>query len=319
VAIDDSTAAPIVEELRRKSGVVQPPELKAAQFTASRDGRRLDALADLLAPDGPLANRISIYMVDKHYFITGKIIDLLLDEHFSARGLNMYEGGFARHLARILFNEGPRALGNDGFTRLIRTMVDFASTRNRGASQISVDLLFDEIERAWARSTRRTVTTILLQLRGTRSIADDFLRALNDIDNFQAMEPLIPCLASVVDVWAKRVDGIRVLVDEQRVFTDSTLDNIRKLSSLEIGPLGRVIHRPAHQVVRTIVRGVSTAHPSVQLADLVAGAGQVVGRRHAGEPSKAGERLWPAVVPLISDRSMVAHDEPDRFSSPTSQ
>jgi hypothetical protein len=105
--VDCGHAVPVPTADRRRSPRDQPrhdsEQLKAAQFTGSRDERRLDALADLLAPDGPLANRISIYMVDKHYFITGKIIDLLLDEHFSARGLDMYEGGFARQLARILF------------------------------------------------------------------------------------------------------------------------------------------------------------------------------------------------------------------------
>lgn len=97
-------------------------------------------------------------------------------------------------------------------------MVDFASIRNRSATQVTVDMLFDEIDKAWARSTRQQVTTILLRLRETRSVAEDFLQALSDI-NLQAMEPLIPPLASVIEVWSTKVDAVRVLVDEQRVYT----------------------------------------------------------------------------------------------------
>jgi hypothetical protein len=316
VAIDDATAAPIVDDLRHRSGVLQPPELKASQFTRSRDSRRLDALADLLALSGPLTDRTSVYMLDKHYFIAGKIIDLLLEEHANQHGVNLYEGGIARELARTLFNEGPRALGKDGFESLIKTMVDFASMRNQHAAQVSVDMLFNEIDNAWARSTRRNVTSILLRLRDTRSVANAFIQSLRSV-SIQSMEPLIPSLASIIEVWSNRVGRVRILVDEQRVYTDSVLDDVLKIATFELGPRGRFVQVPGHRTTRTIVRGTSTAHTSIQLADLVAGAGQAIALRHIGQPSPAGEQLWRTVVPLITVRSMVAHDEPDRFARTT--
>jgi hypothetical protein len=128
------------------------------------------------------------------------------------------------------------------------------------------------------------------------------------------MEPLIPCLNSVVGSWSALLGGVSAIVDEQKILTDTRLDQIRAAASWRPGPFGRFARVPDEQAVRAMVRGVSSHHPSIQLADLVAGAGQAVARRHMGAQSPAGEDLWPVIVPLISDRSMVPHDEPRRFS-----
>jgi hypothetical protein len=57
VAIDDDSAALIVNELRQDTGLRQPPGLKFSQFTGQRGGHRLDALAELIEPQGALAGR----------------------------------------------------------------------------------------------------------------------------------------------------------------------------------------------------------------------------------------------------------------------
>ncbi len=319
VAVDDESAARIVDRLRHDTALTQPLELKFAQFAGSKRSNRLEALAALLAPQGPLDRRAHVYLVDKHYFVTGKIIDLLLEEHAFARGVNLYEGGLARTLAWTLFNEGPRALGPKDFDRLIATMVGFASMRNREGSVISVDVLFAEIDRAWARSHRRRVTEILSALRHTRAEAEYYLKVLKEpAYSLPAMEPLIPCLPEVAHLWSREIGGLSVLVDEHRVLTDTVLDFIGKVAASDIqlaGPFKGIRKRAWAKAVRTVVRGVSRDHPSIQLADLIAGAGQVVARRHAGVPSTAGERLYPLVVPLISAESIVPHDDPARFAA----
>jgi hypothetical protein len=144
VAIDDGSAALIVDGLRQDAVLTQPPELKFSQFAGQRARHRLEALAELIEPSGPLAGRAGVYLVDKHFFVTGKIIDLLLYEEADERGINLHEGDRARQLAWTLFNEGPRALGKEGFDRLIKTMVGFASSRNHNATVVDVDTLFSE-------------------------------------------------------------------------------------------------------------------------------------------------------------------------------
>src|SRR6266576_4408693 len=114
VAVDDKSAAQIIDRLRRDAKLSQPPELKFAQF---RSDIRLEVLAALLGPGGALADRVGVYLVDKHYFVTSKIIDMLLEEEAHARGINLYEGDRARQAAWTLFTDGPRALGAEGFDR----------------------------------------------------------------------------------------------------------------------------------------------------------------------------------------------------------
>jgi hypothetical protein len=109
-----------------------------------------------------------------------------------------------------------------------------------------------------------------------------------------------------------------MLTDEHKVLTDDQLDSIASAAALDIafsGPGEGAWQRPAARAVRPVVRGVSRAHPSIQLADLVAGAGQAVARRHAGTPSPAGDVLFPVVIPMISPESLVPHDEATRFAS----
>lgn len=106
-AIDDETAAPIVGQLRDDACLSQPPELKFAQFKSQ--SHRLDVLAGLLGPDGPLAGRTRLCLVDKHYFVASKITDLLLEEEAHARGINLYEDDLARRAAWALFTKwAPR-------------------------------------------------------------------------------------------------------------------------------------------------------------------------------------------------------------------
>ncbi|GLY83363.1 hypothetical protein Airi02_012930 [Actinoallomurus iriomotensis] len=319
VALDDEYAHSIVEQLRQDTGIRQPPELKFSQF-AGKAGR-IDALADLLSSGGALAGRVRIYLVDKHYFITSKTIDLLIEERASKRGVNLYADDLARRLAWTLFDEGPRALGVPGFEHLISTVVNFASRRNADGSQISVDELFEEFDRAWVRSYRRRVTDILMELRKTRAEAEDHLDSYSS-DRFPEMEPLIPSVAHLAGIWAEEIGGMSMLVDEQRALTDTVLDAARRMASLDrtlIGTTWRVRRKPWDKAVRSIVRGSSRDHPSIQLADLIAGAGRAVARRHAGSSSVAGDRLYPLIVPLITKESMVPHDEPARFAEVSEQ
>lgn len=313
VAIDDEEAAEIVGKLRRDARVSQPAELKFSHF----DGKelRLAALAALLGPGGTLATRASVYLVDKHYFVTAKIIDVFLEEEAHERGINFYEGGRARKAAQTLYLEGPRAMGDEAFGRLIEAMVGFCSGRNRDGSVVSADALFDEFQRVFALSHRRPVSDVLSELLRTRKHADSYP---HDLLTVPELEPLIPCLQVIAHSWSERLGACSLIADEQRVFTDQVLRFLSTTASLDItasGPHAGVRRRPASRAVQSIVRGVSHDHPSIQLADLIAGSGQAVARRHGGRPSSSGDILHPAVVPLISTESMVPYDGPSLFSA----
>jgi len=93
--------------------------------------------------------------------------------------------------------------------------------------------------------------------------------------------------------WSNEIGAVNMLLDEQKVLTDETLDEIATFAALDVQLSGLRMgarRRSPDRAVRSVVRGVSRDHPSIQLADLVAGAGQATARRHSGLHSPAGDR-----------------------------
>ncbi|WP_158834897.1 DUF3800 domain-containing protein [Streptomyces sp. NRRL S-350] len=299
VAIDDANASPIVEDLRRSVGATQAPELKFGSF--KNRPHRLKALRDLWGPGGALDGRCSVYVVDKEYCVVAKVIDLLLEEEANSAGTDLYANGQAQHMARTLATQGRRALREAGFARLLKAFVALASARGRKDPEAAVELLYQELETAWAASTRRNVTDILFQLRSTRLHAAKFHE---DHVPFGMLEMLVPALGQVARHWASLLGPIHVLADEQRSFTDQVLEYLGPQLRRTWGatPSSIVPGRP----VRSIVRGVSTAHPSIQLADLLAGAAvAAVGNGLGHQHSDAGDYLWPSISPLVDPYALL--------------
>ncbi|MFJ1958151.1 hypothetical protein ACIOGT_17485 [Streptomyces microflavus] len=313
VAISDEDAANLVDDLRRTTRV-QAPELKfGTSFAKDGQTQRRKALVALLGPGGALEKRASVYLLDKHYFIVGKLIDLFVEEQTYKQGLDIRNTGIARKMARDLVAEGPRALGPVLFDRLLAATVAFTSYKNRD-QQISVDDFYNTVEEAWARSSRRNVTRLLGLLRTTRVEAHEYLTDAfgPDASLPAALEPLIPGVAAVTANWSQRMGRVNILTDDQRALTDYHLDNIRD----EARGLGHPEFRYISQDVRLgeLLRGKSSDHPSLQLADLVAGAGFAVAKRHDGYITPAGEELYSVIVPLIDPAGMLSHDEPGRVA-----
>lgn len=320
VAVDDADSAEIVAALRRDAGVQQAGELKFRHFAGSRGTvniRRIEVLADALRAGGPLADRASVFLIDTRFFVAGKIIDLLLEEFVHREGGDLHAGDEARMAAWTLFNEGPRALGVQLFDELIGQFTRFAGLRNRHQTQVTVAELFSILDRAESASTRRRVTGLLRELGRCREQADELQRHLTGPAFAAAMEPLTPSIPAVLGAWADRLGPVSVLLDAHRVWTDDHLDTM-----WQVMKLGRGLPNPmfgwGSGRLRGLFWGNSADHPSIQLADLVAGAGRAVAHFHhgkAGGTAEVGEFLAPAVVPLIAAEGLFAHDDPGRFGA----
>lgn len=318
VAIDDAAAEEIVTALRNDAGLMQTGELKFGQFLGrgQLNTRRIGVLIAALKPGGPLGQRSSLFLADKRYVAVAKIIDLLLEEYVHDHGGNLHTGDKARMAAWTLFNQGPRALGLPLFNDLTSRFTDFAAIRNRGEAQVTVAELFRLLDLAERRSRRRVVTQLLHQLCRCRTQAEELQRFMDDPSFVASLEPLTPSVTAAAGAWSLRLGSIGVLLDAHRIYTDDHLGSIRRQMS-GIGPPDlRWMWQGTR--VRTFVRGTSNDHPSIQLADLVAGAGRAVAHFHEGLSSvaaQAGELLALAVVPLIAAEGSFAHDEPNRFGA----
>lgn len=303
VAVDDVEAAVLVQALRERGGIRQAGELKFRLF--KDHAQRLSLLRELWAPGGALRDRCSVYVVEKEYAASAKVIDLLLEEKEYAEGGNLYADGQARALARTLALEGPRALRGPLFGDLMSAFVALASQRGAARHGEASEVFFTVIERAWAASTRKPVTELLARLRSARAYA----AALHDEDaNFPLLEMLIPAAAQTARRWGHSLGRVSLLTDEQRMLTDNALSTVKLYARSPVGMTLFTRERGAD--IAAVVRGSSSDHPSVQLADLLAGAAAAVTERHAGNDSPAASALWPAVVSFVDTSSLLPYDDP---------
>jgi hypothetical protein len=327
VAIDDVEAAAIVDTLRRDAGIQQSAtEVKFQKmFTGEGASRRRRFLGELLGPGGPLHDRASVYVIDKHYFVAAKLVSLLLEERFNALGYDIDSNGVGRQLALDLATEGPRALGRDGFDRLIATAVGFFSKKNRTGDQVTVDDFYAVIRESCAYARRRKApqakkaAEVLDMLRKTRPEAEEFARErpaeatptgeyglLDD-----AMDPLVTAVPTVILHASIRYGGkLQVLADDQRLLTDDKLEVLER-GATAVGLVHGLI-KGNH--LQDLVRGRSVDHPSLQLADLIAGAGRVVARWADGEDEPAGDDLHLVVAPLVDPGGLLMDEGPEDFA-----
>ena len=95
VAVGESESAEVMARVRRLAPS-QAPEYKADQILRPMAAA---AASWLLAADGPLAGRALVHLVDKDYFVVGKVVDLLVAEVAYAAGEDLYAGRRARGMA----------------------------------------------------------------------------------------------------------------------------------------------------------------------------------------------------------------------------
>ncbi|MFE3496459.1 hypothetical protein ACFXOS_25935 [Streptomyces sp. NPDC059175] len=90
-----------------------------------------------------------------------------------------------------------------------------------------------------------------------------------------------------------------------------TDDALRTVHEYACAPVGMtLLTRERGADVAAVVRGSSVDHPSIQLADLLAGAAAAVAERHEGNPSDAGEGLWPVITSFVEQSSLLPYDDP---------
>ncbi|MFD9865224.1 DUF3800 domain-containing protein, partial [Streptomyces alboflavus] len=312
VAVDDAQAADIVRELRRDAGIQQGAELKFRAFSGRWANRR-EVLRRLWGHGGALEGRCAAYVVDKEYAAVAKVVDLLLEEYAWAQGRDLYRDGEGRRIARVLALQGRRALKQEGFHQLLKAFVGYASQRAvKNDEAAATAAFYNRVEAAWASSTRREVTNILFRLRATRP-QGDVLHV--DSGPFPLLEMLVPCVAATARHWAKCLgEPVSLLTDEQKTLTDERLDRLAQVLGYTSGatPSSRIGGISLHQ----LLRGSSADHPSLQLADLLAGATAAVAARHTGVDSPTANDLCSTVMPLVNDESLLPYDTASALAEP---
>ncbi|WP_150109929.1 DUF3800 domain-containing protein [Crystallibacter crystallopoietes] len=291
VNIDTEAAAMMMSDLQRRAHA-KSVEFKSKQLLRPTNQ---DLIRLLLDSNGPLAGHANVHLTDKQYFLTGKMIDLLVEEYVHSKGGNLYRDGSARRMAWTLFREGPRALGNERWELLLSTFNSMTRIKQSNGQKASVQDFYNVVDEVRLTSKRRKVEEILDLVWKSRSQAEDFQRQLEDEEFIiPNLDPVVPGAVQTARTWHERTNRpIQLVHDQQSVFTPTRVQAIISQVNRVDSSLG--IRLEALPLVG-ISQVDSTNDPRVQVADLLAGIGRTVALAAlARKPHPSASLLRPFV------------------------
>ncbi|WP_150211638.1 hypothetical protein [Streptomyces venezuelae] len=123
----------------------------------------------------------------------------------------------------------------------------------------------------------------------------------------------MPCVAEVARRWARHLKGpVSILTDDQKPLTDERLGVLA--DALRVTQGATPSSRIKGIALPHLLRGSSEQHPSIQLADLFAGATASIAARHAGTSSPAADDLLQVVLPLVENESLLPYDSAETLA-----
>jgi hypothetical protein len=239
-------AAPAREALAELRRRVRSP---ATQYKANhllREKHR-PVLVWFLGPAGPLTGQAHVYVLDKVYYLLGKLADLLLAD---PGGAGLSADGPARALSGELFARQPDH--------------DYLVAAN-------------ELLRGKERHDVHGPVDAFFRLAGDlpgRVRAEAFRARLRDDPALSVIDPLIPAVVRAVGRWGADGTPVSILHDRQTM-----------LPRERISRIGRLL--PAPLRLDGLRLGAAEDEPRIQLADMLAGTVRKIVQdelRSAGDP-----------------------------------
>ncbi|MGV8977251.1 MAG: hypothetical protein ACOH17_04335 [Cellulomonas sp.] len=246
-------------------------ELKASRLLRAAS---LDDVGALFAGNGPLHGRAHVYLLDKLYFAVAKIIDLLVEEDAHERGVNLHDQGKAREMASVLFTHGRQALGGPNWDRLVGAFVSFIRRRQRTGVKTTLDDYYAVVDDVRLRSHREDVTDVLAFVWAARHQAFQYDPASNDYLDRPNLEPILAALYPTASYWAEQHERPVLLVHDRQTVITSEMTDLVVMTATHPHP-----DFPFFVPLAGISQADSKADSRVQLADLTAGFGRLIGER----------------------------------------
>ena len=259
--------------------------LRAATKTQASELKSKTALAPanrsaLLIAMATLDGVGNIHLVDKSYFLTAKLIDLLVAARGDEYGLDVALSGLGRQLADYLHHSGPSAIGASRWNAVLSTYNGLIRSYLRaGALPPTVQPFFDALDDARRNCADAQVERILEAIWDARHLTFAYEGA-SPVE-LRELDPMAPSLVAVSMTWHMRLGELpfEFLADNYSGLTEVVRDSI--VASAR-GPLsvGSV------ELPRADLRGIrlidSKLDARVQVADILAGVGREVAQLAMG-------------------------------------
>lgn len=259
----------LVRRIRQHTGLATR-ELKS---TSLLKPRFRDFTLEMLAVHGVLNGRAKVTLVDKVYMAVCKVVDLVIEEHAYRQGNDLLRSGAAKSMARVLFQEGPRAYNAENWDRLLRQFVSFARATQRTGSKTTCDELLETIDALRLRARRSRVEKIMEMLWESRSE----LKSLDPTSEanvaLRGLDPVIPSVMETARAWHEATGRSVALVhDRQSALTPDARSILQSIANHPHPEL------PFKTPIEKFVVVDSHDDSRIQLADIIAGVGALAGR-----------------------------------------
>lgn len=261
--VDSLHSSTATQATEMKSKVVLRPQNRAA----------------LLGMLPTLEGRANIYFVEKTFFVTAKLIALLVAVHGEEYELDVDGSGLGRQLADVLHRDGPAAVGSMQWRTLLTTYNSLIrSYMRQGSTPPTAQPFITALANARKQCSDPHVARILDDIWDARHLTRDYEGA-SDVE-LREMDPMAPSLAAVSMTWHMRLGGdpFEFLADNYSGLTEAVREAIVREAHNPLSVGGVDLPRAD---LRAIHLTDSRLDARVQVADLIAGVGREVARMAA--------------------------------------
>ena len=219
VRITDDVAGPIVNQLAKH---LRPAaELK---WTDVPETEKELVVSELLTQTDSAGADLSFVLMHNGYIATAKMIDLLIEEHYHALGIDIYRNGIAPAMATHLHHEAPTALGEERWTELLSTFISLYRRRHpkkqaeAGIQKATLEDFYRVLNAARADLAPGRLADLLEVMAKTRIHAEHTQTLLDRSGSGSFLDPHQASIPSALRRWASPCRPVRVLHDDCSAF-----------------------------------------------------------------------------------------------------
>lgn len=265
VHLNAESATNCVQELRDR---IRSPATEYKANHLLREKHR-SVLKWLLGPLGPLRGNAHVYLIDKAFFVVGKVIDLLVEEVTYPAGIGLHQDRRAKAMAVTLYREGRRAFGLEQWQAFLVSSNNLMRAKDRLDVSTPADSFFHIVDVLRPAGTPGRVDEILGLLRQARPRADSFRAQLLDNPKMiPALDPLIPAIVQAVAHWGEGTKPVSIVHDRQNTLSEERIAHLKEIFSKPQPALPG--YSPGARLA-SLALVDSSSDPRVQIADILAG------------------------------------------------